>query len=169
MSECFDAYDRNGRFMNETLYRGESPKQGLYHYVVEIYTVANNRLLITQRSSEKLLDPNLWEVTAGAVIKGENVKEAAIRELAEETGIHVEQSNLIELYRYVEEDEQVIIMSFGVVLESEPPIRLQAGETVDYKWVSLNKFESMISGDDFVKSIANRYHLYASSIKKLFL
>ena len=169
MSECFDAYDRNGQLMNETLYRGESPKQGLYHYVVEIYTVANKKVLITQRSKEKLLDPNLWEVTAGAVIKGERVEEAAIRELAEETGINVEQSMLIELYRYIEESEQVIIKSFGIVLDIEPSIQLQAGETVDYKWITLPEFESRISGEDFVKSITNRYHLYASSIKSLFL
>ncbi|HZK29302.1 MAG TPA: NUDIX domain-containing protein [Clostridia bacterium] len=45
--------------------------------------------------------PFVWEVTAGAIMKGETAEQGAIRELKEETGIAVTESDLNPVYRCV--------------------------------------------------------------------
>jgi 8-oxo-dGTP diphosphatase len=47
------------------------------------------KILIMKRSSKKKIHPNLWGLPSGGVESGENIKETAIRETFEETGISI--------------------------------------------------------------------------------
>ena len=67
-------------------------RSGEYHRVVVVCVFGTtNRMLIQQRTANKLGYPNLWDLTAGgSAIAGETSQAAAARELAEEVGINID-------------------------------------------------------------------------------
>jgi 8-oxo-dGTP diphosphatase len=76
-------------------------------------------LLLVQRC-----DSGLWELPGGRVDVGEDVRAAAVRETAEEAGIHVRITGLIGVYsdaRHVVRGEDGLVrQQFSVVLRAEP-------------------------------------------------
>lgn len=133
--ELFDAVDVKGNKLGFDLIRGETNPEGIYHKVVQIFTFnQNNQLLVTLRHPEKVFGL-YWEVTAGSVIKGEDIHQAAVRELEEETGILVAQDELHLLYTMIEGD--ALWYTYWVkTTVSETVIRYQEGETVDHQWIN---------------------------------
>ena len=87
-AELWDLLDEDGMPVGATHVRGEAMPHGAYHRVVEIFTLnSKGEMLVTKRSPEKKPYPNMWEITGGAVVAGEDSLDAARRELREETGI----------------------------------------------------------------------------------
>ena len=86
--EKWDLYDAEGRLLNQTMYRGGKVPEGCYHRVVEaIFLNSRGEILLQKRSLHKKLYPEiLWYLTGGAVLAGESVEEACIREVKEEMG-----------------------------------------------------------------------------------
>ena len=95
MIELFDMYDVNRNPLGHTHPRGVPIKQGEYHIVVQVCVLdRQGRLLMTKRHPGKI-DGNMWEVTAGSALAGEDSVTGAMRELREETGYSAE--NIIPL------------------------------------------------------------------------
>jgi mutator protein MutT len=90
--EIGDAYDKNGNKLDSYQYRNEPIPVGIYHIVVEIYTVTENKEILMTRRHQN----NTWalnrEVTGGSILKGETPEQGAVRELKEETGIEIEET-----------------------------------------------------------------------------
>ena len=81
--ELWDLLDENGRALGRTHIRGEKVPQGCYHRTVDIYTVnSRGELLVTLRAPDKDLFPNLWEVTGGSAMAGEDSLTAALGSFA---------------------------------------------------------------------------------------
>lgn len=149
--EVFDAVDINGKKLGKDMIRGNEPVEGLYHFVIEIITLnENNQVLVTKRHKNKSY-PLFWEITGGAVLKGESVIEGAKRELNEETGIHSER--FIPLYESVEKDR----LFRGLLTKvGSPKITLQIDETIEYKWIDVCDFVAFMNRDDFIPSARRR-------------
>jgi 8-oxo-dGTP diphosphatase len=154
--EIFDAYDAFGHRMDVDIERGSKIAKGLYHYVVEIYTVNQNaEFLVTKRHKDKMFGL-MWEVTGGAVVKGETPWMAAVRELKEETGIMTLESDLIPLYRTV--TEPTIFQSFIVFVDMRAQkITLQEAETIDYRWIPVSEFARFIQQSEYVPTLQSRF------------
>ena len=146
--ERFDLVDKDGQLTGETVERGEVIPEDRYHHVVQIFTFnANKELLITKRHPDKPYG-NLWEITAGSVVAGESVVDGAVRELAEETGIHIRADQLIPIIRTIH--QEAIWFSFLVVLEAvDVPIIYQDRETIDHRWISIQEFKRLFVDDAF--------------------
>lgn len=137
--EVFDAVDIHGNKLGFDLIRGEKNPEGIYHKVVQVFSFnQNNQLLVTLRHPDKVFGL-YWEVTAGSVIKGETELQGAVRELEEETGIQVAQSELKLLYTMIEDDALWYTYLVKTTV-NEPEIRYQEGETIDHKWVDASEF-----------------------------
>ncbi len=136
MSEMWDAYDRQFNIIETaTLVRGKAVPDGMYHLVCEIIVKHNDgTYLLMQRDFEKHLG-GMWELTAGgSALKGETPMECAVRELREETGIV--SCNLQELKRIVHNGHHSLYVEYLCITDwDKNAVILQAGETVDYKWV----------------------------------
>ena len=136
MVEMWDAYDRQfNKIETATLVRGKTVPDGMYHLVCEIIVKHNDgTYLLMQRDFEKHLG-GMWELTAGgSALKGETPMECAVRELREETGIV--SCNLQELKRIVHDGHHSLYVEFLCITDwDKNAVILQAGETVDYKWV----------------------------------
>lgn len=166
--ELFDAVDREENKLGFDLIRGESIPDGVYHRIVEIFTI-NERLeiLLTKRDYEKMWG-GLWEITGGAVVKGETPEEGALRELQEETGIQVKKGDLHRIALTCSEgDHHGIFHTYAVFVDmTKQHIRLQSGETIDYRFVSYDEFLSVMESDHYVSSLRERFRLYRNQFEQ---
>lgn len=119
---------------------------------------------MTKRHPNKYL-PLYWEVTAGAVLKGEKPIEAAVRELKEETGLSVSESELIKVSKNI--DDHCIILSYLVSLKSiNPEITLEENETIAFQWIPFSQIHSFMLHTDFVYTSRKRIEDNIEFIKK---
>lgn len=148
--ELWDAVDREGNPLGFDWVRGESMPEGVYHHVVMIFTATDRgNILITQRHPDKTCGLQ-WEVTAGSVLKGETPRNGAARELAEETGIRVSPDELRPVLSHVWGGVPAIYNLFAVrVREEGLSIRLQEGETVDWKLIPYPQFKEKVRRMEF--------------------
>ncbi|MBR4896783.1 MAG: NUDIX domain-containing protein [Clostridia bacterium] len=146
--EIWDAY--NSRFEiieGMTLIRGQESTipSGVYHLVCDVLVRhMDGTYLLMQRDPRKSY-PNMWEATAGgSALKGETPVECAIRELREETGIVA--SELVELTRLVKDSTHSVYIEYLYITNCDKrSVVLQEGETVNYKWVTVDEIEKMTS------------------------
>lgn len=135
--EKWELFDINGNSLNIVQDSDISLKSIEYHLYVDIWVMNEKReVLLTLRSKEKETAPNMWENTGGSVWAGEKLRQAAVRELYEETGIKIGEQQLIELTYTVYDN--VISHIFLVKLNWTPTIKLNLAEAIDYKWVHLD-------------------------------
>ncbi len=162
--ELWDAYDRDGNPLGFDLVRGKPLPEGVYHLVVEVLAVTNDgQVLLTKRHPDKAWG-GLWEYTGGSVLKGETPVQGALRELREETGIAVSAQDLHPVY--VDTWPETAGMGAGSSIyhsfvtffdPAEQTIRLQEGETVDYKLLPYESFKQFLLEDRFVDVVRRRF------------
>jgi len=114
--------------------------------------VHNNdgEILLLRRSSNDDVEPLKWSLPGGKVDKGENIREAAIRELFEETGIVV----VVAMYvTSVKNDDDSISSYFSVHLDKNSNVVLSE-EHEDYKWVNPDDLEVI---DDLIFDSNDRF------------
>lgn len=88
--------DEHGKPTGKSCLKSEAHQKGLLHPTVHVwlYTI-DGRILIQQRGKNKATHPLLWDVSvAGHVSAGENVVAAAIREVREEIGLTINETDL---------------------------------------------------------------------------
>jgi len=166
--EIWDAYDEGGKKLGFNQFRDEPIPGGVYHIVVEIYTVTeNSEVLITQRHQNKPWALK-WEITGGSILKGETPEQGAIRELKEETGIEVTDSDLNFVYSYINKNIPSIYKCFVVFINKEKTkIQLQEGETIDYRYLPYSEFKQFIKIDDYVVWERERFFVHEKLFDKI--
>ncbi|WP_314675399.1 NUDIX domain-containing protein, partial [uncultured Solobacterium sp.] len=94
--EKWDLYTLDREKTNQVITRGDTIPNDLYHLVVHVCIFnAKNQMLIQQRQSFKEGWPNMWDVTVGgSAMIGENSRQAATREVAEELGLKIDLENI---------------------------------------------------------------------------
>lgn len=164
--ETWDLFDSTRQPLLRTHRRGEKMNPGEYHIVVEIWTVDSNKnVLVTLRDPSKEKYPNKWENTGGSALAGETSKQAAVRELWEETGIIATEDDLSFLGTCQERTAFVDVY----LLRRDIPISkltMQEGETVDAKWVSIEQLETMIKDESLAFPTGKRLAAVKKSFEK---
>ncbi len=100
MAEFMDVINENNEVIRAAA-RAEIKQKNLLHSGVIIFLFnSKGELFVHQRSKGKKMFPLRWDIAVGGGVKaGETYKEAALRELFEETGIKA-QLHLLGLYRH---------------------------------------------------------------------
>lgn len=171
MTEYFDLYSADRLPLGRKIRRGEPIPHGEYHIVVQIMTVNNNgEILLTQRVPEKT-SGGRWECSGGCVIAGETSRQAAVRELFEETGLQV-CTNEIRLEWTLTTDS--MLRDFYIVRKNTPleSMTLQAVEVCAAKWVSFERLTEMARQGETTRTVTkwlecryNELHRYTEKAK----
>jgi 8-oxo-dGTP diphosphatase len=157
--ELWDLYDSNRQPLHRTHQRGKIENPGEYHIVVEVWTVNSKKnVLITLRDPSKETYPDKWENTGGSAITRETSRQAAVRELFEETGIKEYEDDLTLLGTVQEESDFVdVYLLFHDAAISQ--LTMQQGETVAAKWVTIEQLDEMISNESLALPVGKRLNL----------
>lgn len=101
---------------------------------VGVAVVDEGKLLLVQRGRDP--GKGLWAVPGGKVEFGEPMKEAARREVAEETGLDVEVGDVVWVGEFLEDDHHIVLIDFhGKVIGGE---MRAADDADDVRWVPLD-------------------------------
>ena len=91
--ELWDLYNENREIIGEHI-RGEELPDNAYHLVVHVWIKnSDGKFLISQRSANREQFPLMWETVGGSVLKGESSIQGAVREVKEEVGIDLQESD----------------------------------------------------------------------------
>lgn len=85
--EIWDLYDEHRRPTGETMIRGQLTPPGRYHLIVDVLVLNSlGETLLQRRARDKEIMPDIWSVTGGSALAGEDSVAASIRETEEEMG-----------------------------------------------------------------------------------
>ncbi|MEM5820318.1 MAG: NUDIX hydrolase [Candidatus Aenigmatarchaeota archaeon] len=127
---------------------------------VQVYTIVKykNKFLLLHRTE----DIDVWEFPGGSIEFGENPKEAAIRELFEETAINIKEKDvkLFDVTSVVYPDNRTMqIPIFFIVEISKLPI-INLKEHSEYKWVNIKEAKRLnlaLSVISIIKKLENLF------------
>ena len=167
--EIWDLYDERGNKTGETWERSRAKEipEGRYHIVCDVLIRhRDGDFLLTLRDAGKEMYPGCWEASAGgSALAGETPEEGARREMLEETGLKAEQMELIGVTRKPE--TRSAVFAFIAVTDCEKgSVRLQEGETADYRWVELPSFLRLIREEPVLSIQYPRYKPYLDKLEQ---
>lgn len=164
MIEYWDLYDADRTPLGRTIKRGDAFAEGEYYVCCEVWVRnSDGKFLVTQRHPDKKAG-GLWEFTGGGVLAGETTRQAAVRELDEELGVRVDESelSLLEVYQHKNYFMDIFVVKRDV---DTATLVLQPEEVVDAKWVTHEELLRMIEEKQTVWSVGLRYQKYCNLIK----
>lgn len=151
MMERVDLYQDQFINTQETIVRGTPVKPGTYTMAVFACIFnSEGKLLIQQRQKTKKSWPGIWDVSVGgAVQSGETSLAAVRREVAEELGIRLKESDLTKLLALYY--DRIIHDFYSVVLDVEvSDLKLQKEEVMDARWATREEIRQMIADGTFM-------------------
>ena len=125
--EYSDVYDKDRKITGKTVLKGDKLTPGEYYLAVHVWIMNNKgQFLIQKRASTVLYNPNMWSLTSGAVIAGEDSYGACVRG-----------NNFCDVW----------LVNQDVCLND---CILQVEEVSDIKWASRKEIFKMIAEGEFV-------------------
>lgn len=144
--ELWDVTDAAGIPLGMTHRRGDPGlPPGQYHVVSSVCAVREDgRVLISQRAAVKDFALE-WEFAAGSALAGETSREAAARELREETGLRASSSSLVFVGRCL---ERSALFDLYVAHDVDPrTLMLDPDEVAASEWVTLEDVRARYRSD----------------------
>ncbi|MFD2445348.1 NUDIX domain-containing protein [Bacillus sp. CGMCC 1.16607] len=147
--EIWDIYNKMREKTGKTIVRGEKLEENEYHLVVHVWIVnRKGDFLIQKRSSKVKSNPNIWAVTGGAAIAGDDSYKACEREVIEEIGIKADMTNAQVVFTIMKNDSisdvWLIKQDFEIA-----DCKLQLEEVSDAKWATRQEIVEMIEHGKF--------------------
>lgn len=162
--EIWDLLDEEGNKTGKTMIKGEIIPKGQYHLGADIWIInSENKILIQKRSAQKKLSPNVWGMTGGSVIKGENSLQTIERETLEELGIKLNMDNiqLVKHYKTGNVWLDTYLTKQDINLED---IVMRVEEVSKVKWATYDEIEELYKNNQFIE---NRWEFVRNIIKSI--
>ena len=161
MSEIWDLVDKNGQLLGIKWPRENHANipEGCYHPCVEVWVRVGDKVLLARRHPNKS-DGLKYDAPGGAVVSGEGLLDAAVRELFEEVGILAKVEELTYLGAIT--GRKGYAVSYLLTLEELPDLQFQPTEVIGYKLVTRSELQEMI--DELCMECRKRYFIYADQI-----
>lgn len=171
MSELIDVYnskkEKTGKIVERK--RGATLDEGEYIISVTCWIINNEgKILLTQRKLNKH-NGGKWEPTTGLIVSGESSLQGMIRELNEEIGINVNQSEIKLIKEIVEERADVSFFRDIYLIKKDidlEDIKYKDGEVVSAKYTTIDEFKLMLSNNETLEYLEYFIDLYKEIIKE---
>ncbi|MCC0650196.1 NUDIX domain-containing protein, partial [Clostridioides sp. ZZV15-6598] len=142
--ELWDLYNADGIKTGNVIERDNSIEEGYYHLAVEVWIVdSNSQILIQKRSENKKTLPNIWGMTTGCIVSGEESLDGAIREAKEEIGIDISKDE-IKIFRSMIHGDTLWDVYLVKKEYDVSNAILQKEEVSDIKWVSTSEIRQLL-------------------------
>lgn len=116
-----------------------------------VYNPEIEKFLLIKRAKSQSPNPDTWEFPGGGLEQGEKPRQAALRELEEETGLKAEIVKKGEKAEISVEKGELEINPYLVKTRKEK-IELSEEHT-DYKWLKIDRIASFTDNDGVIKSL----------------
>ncbi len=164
MIEKWEVIDKYGNLTGEIVKKGDSRayEKGVYHWGADVWILnSENKLLIQKRSKNKKYEPNVWAMTGGNVILGEDPKDTLKREFKEELDIDLNLDNL-ECFTKVKTNNAIVREYFTRQDYDTSKMKFKDFEVTEVKWATWEEIDYMAKNKEF---ISNRWEFVSSYLK----
>jgi isopentenyl-diphosphate Delta-isomerase len=175
--ELIDICDENNNLTDSQELKTQAHKIGLWHRSAHIWIYNSKKEILLQlRAKEKPLYPDMWDISvAGHVSCGEQPIQAALREIKEEIGLTIKESDLSffkiikreSIFRDIKNNEfyYVYFLKFNGNVDE---LKLQKEELQKIKFISLselkkelkNKSNNLVPHKNYWTQIINQIKKY---------
>ena len=171
MDELIDILTPEGKSTGKTALKSEAHKNGWFHATVHIWLfTADQKILLQKRALTKKVFPGLWDISvAGHIAAGESILSSTKREVFEEIGLKLQDSDLIKIGTRVHqvkhkngiqdnEHHHVFIAELKVPISD---LKIQKEEVADIKLFDLSILKNTKNLENVLLS---RFHSYYVSV-----
>lgn len=163
--ELWEVLDDNGNATGEIMKKYDQKvfDRDFYHLGADVWIInSDNKILIQKRAKQKKLEPNVWAMTGGSVILGENSKDTIVRESKEELDIDINANDLKLITKFktgnVWIDTYILKCDYDI---SE--MKFQEDEVSDVKWATWIEISDLVNNGQFIK---HRWEFISKFIKE---
>lgn len=105
--------------------------------VTAVIRNAEGKYLVLKRSEREIAHPGKYAFPGGKVENNDTIEEALMKEVAEETGLTMKPGKVpLKDASFVRPDGQTVkVLSFLVEVEKTEPVKFDANDFSDYKWI----------------------------------
>jgi isopentenyldiphosphate isomerase len=171
MDELIDILTQEGKKTGKTALKSEAHKNGWFHATVHIWLFTlDKKILLQKRALTKKVFPGLWDISvAGHIGAGESILSSAKREVLEEIGLELKETELIKIGTRVHqvqhkngiqdnEHHHVFIAELKVPIST---LKIQIEEVADIKLFDLSVLKDTKKLENILLS---RFHDYYVSV-----
>ena len=151
--ELWEVLDDNGNPTGEIMKKYDQKvfDRGFYHLGTDVWIInSDNKILIQKRAKQKKLEPNVWAMTGGSVILGENSKDTIVRESKEELDIDINANDLKLITKFktgnVWIDTYILKCDYDI-----SKMKFQEDEVLDVKWATWTEITELVNNGKFIK------------------
>lgn len=158
--ELWDLYNKSRELICKDHIRGEELPKDCYHLVVHIWIKnSKGQYLISQRSANRPTFPLMWETVGGSVLKGESSLQGAVREVKEEVGIDLAETDgklvFSKIRDVIDNKKFNDILDVWIFQYDGEVSLLQAttDEVAQTKWLNYEQIEQLYQSGQLVNSL----------------
>lgn len=111
-----------------------------YYVGIHVFIRKGNEFLIIKRTDSKSYMPSKWDIPGGSMEVGERIEDTAVREVFEETGLHVVPQEI--LYTYVNPVELPVRQTLQIIMRADyagGEVKTNPKEHDAWKWVTIEE------------------------------
>ena len=150
MGELWDLYDKYGNKAGKFHERGKPIPPGYFHTIIHVWIRSESGKYLMSRRHPLKSYPLLWECTGGSVLAGEDSITGAMREVQEELGVALDRKKG-RLFKSERQDaHQVFYNVYLFSQEENIPLRLQAEEVVDARWMDPEEIRQLAKAGELM-------------------
>lgn len=165
MFELIDVYNSKKQKTGKIVERKSDIKFEKEDYIISVtcwIINSDKKILLTRRKLDKS-SGGMWEPTTGLVKSEESSLQAIIRELNEEIGIEVENSEIKLVKEIIEHGQKCNYFRDIYILKKDLDLKMidfKDGEVIDAKYVTISELKDMINKKESFEYLLYFINLY---------
>ena len=167
-NEYWDLFDSDRILKMKHHRRGDKIPDGLFHLVIHSWIVDKSGLFLMSQRQEGRAYAYMWERTGGSVLEGESSFDGALREVREELGVDLSESEHCFIKTQKRERYHDFFDAWLFIVDREQiKCRIDPNEVRECKWVSIEELASLKADNKLVPSSAYYNEVYSVFKKKI--